>query len=398
MNVMCQYTRMASTSGLIENPQNPQKHPQKQIELLAEILEHQGWRSPIVVSKRSGFIVKGHARLMAAKLNGWVEVPIDEQDYPSEAMEWADMIADNKIQELSESDDEQIQKLALDMGPDFEFKLLGIPDFKIIGVDTLPPDDEDTVPNEPAQATNKIGDRWELGEHVLMCGDSKKDVVALTGGQEFDLLFTDPPYGISVVSNNKNGYGTKGQYDKKASCGIYDSITGDDEPFDPGYLLSIGKNQIIWGANNFASKLPDNSHWLVWLKNMPAGTNFSGAELAWTSIKKKAVKVYEFTWAGMTRAGSREDELTKRVHPTQKPVGLFVNILDDYSPASVLDLYGGSGSTLIACEKTNRKCYMMEIEPLYCDVIITRWERFTGKKAKHVETGLGYEELGRQRL
>lgn len=138
---------------------------------------------------------------------------------------------------------------------------------------------------------------------------------------------------------------------------------------------------IIWGGNNFASGLPDNSHWIVWYKNMP-DNDFSGAELAWTSIDKKTVKVYTHTWAGMTRAGNRKDELSKRVHPTQKPVGLFADILNDYGPASVLDLFGGSGSTLIACEKTNRKCFMMELDPHYCDVILTRWEKYTGKQAE----------------
>jgi DNA modification methylase len=119
---------------------------------------------------------------------------------------------------------------------------------------------------------------------------------------------------------------------------------------------------------------------------MPEGTDFSGAELAWTSIDKKAVKTYKFAWAGMTRAGNRKDELTKRVHPTQKPVGLFEKILVDYPCETILDLYGGSGSTLIACEKTNRKCFMMELDPHYIDVIVNRYVKYSGN-SKIVRNG-----------
>lgn len=240
---------------------------------------------------------------------------------------------------------------------------------------------EDEVPEARVETDIKLGDMFQLGEHRLLCGDStdKAQVDKLMGGEKADMVFTDPPYGMNVVKPDDNIGGNR-----KAKCGVYRPIIGDDKPFDPTFLLSLCELQIIWGANHFSNKLPTSPHWIVWNKEMPDGTDFSGAELAWTNIDKKAVKVYKFTWAGMTREGDRKDELNKRVHPTQKPVGLFQNILNDYDPRSVIDPYGGSGSTLIACEKTKRKCFMMELDPQYVQVIIDRWEKFTGKKASKI--------------
>lgn len=139
MKVKCTYTQMVQITDLKLTEKNPNKHPAKQIELLAKILAHQGWRHPVVVSKDTGFVRAGHGRIMAAKLNGWTEVPVDFQDFDSIADEYAFMVADNKIQELSEADDNLLQELALEIGPDFDFELFGIEDFKVKGVDTLPP-------------------------------------------------------------------------------------------------------------------------------------------------------------------------------------------------------------------------------------------------------------------
>lgn len=169
----------------------------------------------------------------------------------------------------------------------------------------------------------------------------------------------------------------------------YKSILNDDKPYDPTILLELNVDTIIWGANNFASKLPDSPKWLVWYKkpmDKANNDNFSDVELAWTNIKGKMCKMYPYLWSGLLREGNRKMELKERVHPTQKPVGLLINILNDYSDINnnILDLYGGSGSTLIACEETNRNCYMMELDPYYCQVIINRWEEFTGKKAEKI--------------
>lgn len=385
-----------SVDKLKPNPKNRNKHPEDQIRRLAELIKYQGWRSPIVVSNRSGLIVAGHGRLEAAILNGVSIVPVSYQDFVNEEQEIAYGVSDNAIASWASLDFAGINMDVGQLGPDFNIDHLGIKDFELEPADKYEDEDLDSVPGN-VEPKAKLGQIYRLGQHRLMCGDSKdtETINRLLNGQSDYLLLTDPPYGMSAVKVNgqiggdrvgKVSYGDNAhKYGAKAKTGTYRPIIGDDEFFDPTYLTLLGKDQIIFGANHFSTHLPLSPHWIVWYKDMP-DNDFSGAELAWTSIKKKTVKTYKHTWAGMVRQGDRKDELTKRVHPTQKPVGLFEAILLDYKYDNILDLFGGSGSALIACEKTNRKCFMMELDPHYVDVIIARWEQFTGQKAELVET------------
>ena len=251
--------------------------------------------------------------------------------------------------------------------------------------------DVDSARANPAYKIES-GEVWQLGNHRLVCGDSTKpeDVEKLMHGAQADMVFTDPPYGINIVNRGNVGISSKTGFvgtNRLVKAKSYSVMKGDDKPFDPVFLLNSAPTFLIIGANNFASKLPDNSHWIVWDKKAGIGAdhnNFSDAELIWTNIPKKSVPIYRYLWSGLLRAGERELELKERVHPTQKPGGLIIAILNDYSNENeiVMDLFGGSGSTLIACEKLNRKCYMMELDPVYCSVIIERWEKVTGLKAK----------------
>lgn len=217
------------------------------------------------------------------------------------------------------------------------------------------------------------------------------------------LCLTDPPYGISVVSVDKiggdkpfgsqkgkmmqRGAAVKGK-NKIIDCNEYAPIIGDDttETAEKNFQIvkDFSDNQIIFGGNYFTDFLKPSRCWIVWDKQNTG--NFADAELAWTSFDK-GVKLYKFMWNGLVREGSREVEGKTRVHPTQKPVGMLAKILDDFTKENdtVLDCFGGSGSTLIACEQTNRKCRMMELDPHYCDVIIKRWEALTGQKAELIE-------------
>ena len=164
----------------------------------------------------------------------------------------------------------------------------------------------------------------------------------------------------------------------------YSPIIGDDttETAKANYeiIKDVSDNQIIFGGNYFTDFLPVSRCWVVWDKENTG--NFADAELAWTSFDK-GVKLYHWTWNGLVRKGSRDAELVKRIHPTQKPVGMIAEILRDFTEDedTVLDCFGGSGSTLIACEQMNRRCFMCELDPHYVDVIIDRWEKFTGEKA-----------------
>ncbi len=393
MKIKCAHTKIMDLDLLVPNPRNPNTHSDNQLKYYAKIIKHQGWRKAVTVSNQSGFVVTGHGSIMAARLNKWTEAPVDYQDFDNEADEYAHMVADNMLAELADLDKSMVNEDALKLG-DFDLDLLGIPDFEPVAIEHLDPQcDEDEVP-EPKESIAKLGDIWQLGRHRLMCGDSL-DVNyqdKLCEKSQIHLMFTDPPYGINVVNvgaTAKMGFvGAQKAPSQRARARAYKPIIGDDKDFDPASLFTVNcATRILWGANCYASKLPDNPQWLVWDKKTQDGgldhNNFSDCELAWTDAPAKAVKVYRHVWAGMLRHGARKEEMKERVHPTQKPVGLCEQIINDFSKQdeSVIDLFGGSGSTLIACEKTNRKCFMMELDPHYVDVIIARWEKYTGKVA-----------------
>lgn len=225
------------------------------------------------------------------------------------------------------------------------------------------------------------GDIYILGRHRLMCGDStnRDHIERLMDGETPDLVFTDPPYGISVVSDD----GKIGK-EKLAKAGIYMPVKGDEttDTAKANYELLKGigcQRFILWGGNYFVPFLPYSPSWIIWDKRGDMNSNnFADGEMAWCSFKTP-VRIYKQVWAGMIREGESE----KRIHPTQKPIRLLGEIMKDFSKDNdrVLDCFGGSGSTLIACEQINRSCYMIEYEPHYVKLIIARWEKLTGGKA-----------------
>ncbi len=236
---------------------------------------------------------------------------------------------------------------------------------------------------------------FDVDEIEDLCGDAtkKEDVERLMDGKKADMVFTDPPYGIEVVGGTKpfgtvggtKPFGTVGGTNK-VNVNRYSPIIGDDtvSTAKDFYLLAVGlgvENFVIWGGNYFTEFLPPRKCWIVWdKKGREWDDNFSDFEMAWTSYEKPA-KIFTHVWMGMVQGGKRE----KRVHPTQKPaelVGKIFNYLLTENDMVILDGFGGSGSTLIACEQLNRTCYMMELDPKYCDVIIKRWEELTGQKAE----------------
>lgn len=376
-------------SKLIPNPLNVKKHPKEQINDLAlQIQQEPGFTNPLVIDE-DYMIWVGHGRLEAVKSLGWDKIPCIMVHNMSEGEKYRYMIKDNQVNE-SPWDKEKLQ-IAYDKVDPILFEPFEM-DIQDIGVKLPITEETEDIPEPPAEPKSKLGDVYQLGKHRIMCGDSTKDLDKLLD-KEIDLLLTDPPYGMNVVNvkgttdgSHPVGFmGGKGLVHPKA----YKPIIGDDKPFEPEFLLSLGKIQIIFGANHFSNKLPTNPHWIVWDKLPEKGqekTTFSDCELAWTNGHKKTTKMYRHLWAGLVRQGDRRTELAERVHPTQKPVGLLSDIINDYSTENqtVLDCYLGSGSTLIACEKTNRICYGMELDPGYVDVIIERWENFTGKKAVKV--------------
>jgi len=281
-------------------------------------------------------------------------------------------IADNATGDLSEFNFEELTEDEI-----LEWNIEGLEEEEPESIE----DDFDTTPPEIAKTI--LGDLYEIGEHRLICGDSTDSnlVQKLMDGNKIDLILTDPPYGISVVGktggiggastiNFKNQKGSIGK-GVLAKEGLYSPVIGDDKPFDPSHLVNLGDNQIIFGGNYFANKLKPTNGWIVWLKHGEEWkkNTFSKCELAWTSYDIQPI-VIKCLWMGMLKEG----ESGKRFHPTQKPVKLFVDIINLFTDIEhlIVDLYLGSGTTMVASHQLKRKCYGMELDPKYCDVIVKR--------------------------
>lgn len=216
--------------------------------------------------------------------------------------------------------------------------------------------EEDEVPEVPTEAISKLGEVYQLGRHRLMCGDATKieDVEKLMNGQKADMVFTDPPYGIDADKM------TMGTGKKDFHRGNWDSTRPDVL-----FLLGLAPKVCIWGGNYFADVLPVTNDWLCWHKKND-GLSFSEFELAWTNFGRNS-RLISHHW------GSEKKE-----HVTMKPVSVMAWGIEQIDTAkNILDPFLGSGSTLIACEQTNRTCYGMELDPKYCDVIRKRYENFT---------------------
>jgi len=371
------------------------------VDKVAASLREFGWKQPVVVDAQ-GVIVVGHTRVLAAKKLGMAEVPVVVAHDLTPAQSKAYRLADNRTNEEAEWDRPllalEIEDLKLD---DFDLTLTGFDEDELAGLEAEASStregltDPDDAPEPPARPVSVLGDLWILGNHRVLCGDatSMSDVQRLMAGEKADMVFTDPPYGINIVKTKKNSgngvVGGGGIVKPKLYAPIIND--GGTETAAEFYktALSIGIEKfVIFGGNYFTDFLPPSPCWAIWDKQNSG--NFADVEMAWTSFDKGA-KLYRFLWNGLSRQGDRKTELATRAHPTQKPVGLIQDIFQDFPCEICFDGFLGSGSTLIACEKTGRRCYGMELSPAYADVIVRRWQNFTGKQAVR-EDGTPFEE------
>lgn len=327
---------------------------------------------PIVVNDDM-VVLGGNMRLKACKEAGLKEIPIIKASELTEQQQKEFIVKDNvgygewDWNDLANNwDAQELQDWGLD-----------IPGFDAIEVEAE--EDDFAVPDGGIETDIVLGDLFEIGEHRLLCGDStdSDQVAKLMNGQKADMVFTDPPYGIKVVQNKKVGgdkaFGNVGG-NNIVKAKEYSEIIGDDttETAKEFYhtCQSLGfENYIIWGGNYFTDFLTPSMCWIVWDKENTG--NFADVELAWTSFEKGA-KLYKWQWNGMIRKGDKNIEGKTRVHPTQKPVGLFNDIFRDFPFDSCYDGFGGSGSTMVACHQVNKKCFMVEMSPNYCQTIIDR--------------------------
>lgn len=379
IEVWCSFDELVSIDSLNPNPKNPNKHPDSQIELLSKNIKYLGWRHPITVSKRSGFIVAGHGRLMAAKKLGVQIVPVDYQEFNSDADEIAVLVADNRLAELSETSEEDLKNILSELDGKIEIDLTGFSDAEVeqllrdINTDVL---DED-VPEVPTEPISKFGDIFEFGSHRLMCGDStdSEQVKKLMGEEIANMVFTDPPYNVDYGSDDRkienDNLGSEfPQFLEKVIKNIFS--------FSSGAIYICMSSSEIDSLQSTFKRL--GGHWstfIIWAKD------------TFTLGRSDYHRQYEpilYGWkAGVSHyfCGDRSQgdvwEFAKPkkndVHPTMKPVELCQRAVQNSSKPNdiVLDLFGGSGSTLIACEQSSRKCRMMEFEPKYCDVILKRF-------------------------
>ena len=321
---------------------------------------------PIVVNADM-IVLGGNMRLKACKEAGLKEVPIIIADNLTEEQQREFLIKDNVSggewdwQMLANDwDTEQLNDWGLDI-PNFE------PEQVLEAVE-----DEFEVPEGGIETDIVLGDLFEIGEHRLLCGDStdSDQVAKLMNGKKADMVFTDPPYGIKVVKSEMVGanFGI-------AKKGKYSEVIADDttetakEFYDT--CISLGMEDfIIWGGNYFTDFLPFSDGWLIW--NKRAGTDirntFADGEMAWCSFHTP-IRIYDQLWNGMIREGEKD----KRVHPTQKPIRMLSEIITDHIKGDLIfDGFLGSGSIMVAAHQLKRKCYGMELDPKYCQVIVDR--------------------------
>ena len=400
--VFCAYDKIVKLEELKENPKNPNVHPENQIELLGQIITRQGWRNPITVSIRSGLIVRGHGRLIAAKKAGLTEAPVDFQFYENEEAEWADLIADNRISELSEIDkkllNEILSDIDLDLLPEnitgYTSAELNEIQSALQDIDSILNESEDEVPEVAPEPFSLPGDKWFLGNHILICGDSTcaDTYKELLQNEKAAMIITDPPYNVDYegktgkIQNDKMenekfynfllaAFGCMRESIKNGGAFYVWYADAENSNFrnaviNSGFLL---KQTLIWVKNSFVLGRQDYQ----W-RHEPCLYGWADNAPHFFIDDRKQSTVLEF-----------DKPLKSDLHPTMKPVPLFERLIANSSIIGdiVLDPFGGSGTTLIACEKLNRRARLIELDARFVDVIVKRWEGMTGQSANCLRAG-----------
>ena len=367
--VYCSYDKPVDLVDLVEHPSNPNKHGDKQIALLSKIIRNQGWRNPVIVSKRSGFIVAGHGRLAAAKLLNVEAVPVDYQDFANEAEEHAHLIADNRIAELAEIDSNELAGLLRDLEGKIDLDLTGFDEVSLDDILTATEPEFAEVDAEPqidkaeelqAKSKTELGQDPPYGVNVKG-GKSKKNTIA------GDLTQTAIPFSFEIAVEQATTDSARYYF-----CGGEGNISLYYKLFDR-YLAQMPK-LLIWVKNGFVMK-PNgyhNQYELIFygfkaggggIKNWYAGRTENEASDVW-QIKRDPTSTY--------------------LHPTQKPIDLPVRAINNSSKKGgiVYEPFSGSGSTMLACESLGRICLAMELDPKFVAVTIQRWADATGREPK----------------
>lgn len=401
------------TEKLIPYARNTRTHSDEQVAQIAASIREFGFTNPVLIDAQDG-IIAGHGRVMAARKLGLEKVPCIRLAHLSDAQRRAYVIADNKLALNAGWDEELLAVELADLREmDFDLGLTGFDEDelnallaeKTIEGNTNP----DDVPEPPAEPVSVLGDVWVMGGHRLMCGDSTSvdEVERLMGGVKADMIFTDPPYGVSYTDSLgrsiKNDELTGGNLQEFLHDAFASAVTVTKEDA-PWYVWHASRYQREF-ENALNACAINVKQQIIWVK----GNGVDGT----AQVRAPAIGRSDFRWlhepcfyASMGNPFNAGDRKTTTVwtvsrptsgtvHPTQKPIPLIEIALANSAKnnSTVLDLFGGSGSTLIACEKTGRIARLMELDPRYVDVIVKRWQDFTGKDAIHEATGKTYNEL-----
>ena len=379
-----------AVASLAFDPANARKHDEANLKAIAGSLNLFGQRKPIVVTK-AGVVVAGNGTLEAAKSLGWTEIDVVRvpADWSADQVK-AFALADNRSAELA-SWDEQVmaaQLLELDAAgfdiAEFGFEASDAP----VDPESV---EEDEIPELPAVPVSKLGQVYKLGRHRLMCGSSTDadSMDQLLQGVKADLVFTDPPYGVAYTGGLqfKDGHVERNNREMIANddLDIYEDVMAmlTQHAAGPCYIWFAGsKGASIYAA---AEKYGDIHALLIWVKNGGYGAlnaNYKQKHEPCLYWKPKGTTLNFIGATTETTIWNIDKDGRNKLHPTQKPVALAARAIANHECDTVLDMFGGSGATLIAAEEMNKTCYMMELDPQYIDVIITRWETLTGQKAE----------------
>jgi DNA modification methylase len=424
-------------ASLRPHPGNARTHSKKQIRQIADSIRRFGFTNPVLIGE-DGEIIAGHGRVEAAKLLGLDSVPTVRLAHLSAAQRRAYVLADNKLA-LNAGWDRELLAIELQglIDIDFDVELTGFSPTEIDlvldeareGSPNGPTEAEDQIPfpiDDPTSAVTRAGDVWCLGRHRLICGDARDQAVfdLLMGDERADLLFTDPPYNVPIdghvtglgrIRHREFAMGV-GEMSVEAFTSFLQQTLGHAAAVarngaiafvcmdwrHMGELLEAGqavfselKNLCVWNKTNGGmGTFYRGKHELVFVFKVGTATHTNTFGLG--DSGRYRTNVWDYAGVNTLRAGRSED---LAMHPTVKPVALVAEAIKDCSRRGeiVLDPFGGSGTTLIAAEKTGRLARLIEFDPAYCDTILCRFERVTGKQATCVASGTSFEEIAQER-
>jgi DNA modification methylase len=400
---------------LVPYARNPRTHTQEQVAQIAASIAEFGFVNPVLVGA-DGVIIAGHARVIAARKLGMGEVPVIVLDHLTPAQRRALVIADNRLAENAGWDEEMLRvELEALREDDFHLDLLGFEDAEIEALLAQPDEaftgdtDDDAVPEAPEAAVTIPGDVWLLGDHRLLCGDATQIEAVekvLTGGLA-NMVFSDPPYNVNYGATMKDKL--RGKKRKIANDDLGDGFESFLRDACTN-ILAVTKGAIYICMSSselhtlYRAFTEAGGHWstfIIWAKNTFT-MGRSDYQRQYEPILYGWKEGTDHYWCGARDQGDVwfvKKPVANDLHPTMKPVELIVRALRNSSKSrdTVLDPFAGSGSTLIACEKTGRQARLIELEPRYVDVAVKRWQEFTGKRAALDGDGRPFEELARAR-